>query len=414
MARTLTVILAGGKGTRLDPLTRDRAKPAVPFGGVYRIIDFTLSNCINSGLRRVLILTQFKSQSLEAHARRAWNFLPRELGESVEVFSPQQRVDENWYRGTADALYQNIYSMEQIPSDDVLVLAGDHVYKMDYTKMLDAHRRAKAAATIGVVPVPMAEVSQVGVIEADADDRVTAFREKPKTAKPMPDDPNSVLGSMGIYAFPTKTLYELLCEDAADEKSQHDFGKDVIPRMIAAGERVHAHRFQDAAGKSAYWRDVGTIDAYFEAHMDLVAETPTLDLYDREWPLRTDQPQLPPAKFVHGDPGQSGTARRGEAHDCLVSAGCVISGGTVRNSVLSPNVRVNSYAVVEKAVLMEGVDVGRHCLIKRAIIDKGVRLPPRTVLGHDLAHDRRRGFVVSDGGVVVVAKGEVVEAFGAG
>ena len=236
MPRTLTVILAGGKGTRLDPLTRDRAKPAVPFGGVYRIIDFTLSNCINSGLRRVLLLTQFKSQSLEAHVRRAWDFLPRELGESVEVYSPQQRVDENWYQGTADALYQNIYSMEQIPSDDVIVLAGDHVYKMDYTKMLDGHRAAKAAATIGVVPVPMAEVSQVGVVEVDARDRVTAFREKPKSAKPMPGDPNAILGSMGIYVFPTATLYDLLCEDAADETSQRDFGKDVIPRMIRAGQ----------------------------------------------------------------------------------------------------------------------------------------------------------------------------------
>ena len=408
MPRTLTVILAGGKGTRLDPLTRDRAKPAVPFGGVYRIIDFTLSNCINSGLRRILLLTQFKSQSLEAHARRAWNFLPRELGEGVEVFSPQQRIDENWYQGTADALYQNIYSMERMPCDDVLVLAGDHVYKMDYNKMLDGHRAAKAQATIGVVPVPMAEVSQVGVVEVDSRDRVTAFREKPKSAKPMPGDPNSVLGSMGIYAFPTAVLYDLLCEDAADETSHRDFGKDVIPRMIRAGKTVHAHRFTDASGQAAYWRDVGTLDSYYDAHMDLLAANPALNLHDNFWPLRTHLEPLPPAKFVRVA-GDSGETRPGEAHDSLVSAGCIIAGGTVRHSVLSPNVRIHAGAVVEDSVLMDGVEVGRNSKVKRVIIEKGVKLPAYTVLGYDLAADRRRGFAVSEGGVVVVAKGEVVD-----
>ncbi len=411
----LTVILAGGKGTRLDPLTRDRAKPAVPFGGAYRIVDFTLSNCLNSGLRRVLVLTQFKSRSLDRHIRRGWNFLASELGEAVEVLPPQQRIDETWYSGTADALYQNIYTMEKDPAADVVVLAGDHIYKMDYGGMVAAHRATGAALTVGCIPVPLADVDQFGILRADAAGRIHEFREKPARADPLPDDPAHALGSMGIYVFPTRVLFELLCQDAADAHSSHDFGKDIIPGMLAAGLPVFAYRFLDENRKAApYWRDVGTLDAYYQANMDLVAVEPTLNLYDARWPVRTWQPQLPPAKFVFGEHGEPGSVRRGSAIESIVSAGCILSGGVVRRSVLSPNVRVNSYATVDDSILFDGVDVGRHSRVRRAIIDKEVKLPPGTVIGYDAAHDRRRGFTVSDGGVVVVAKGEPADTFGLG
>ena len=408
----LTVILAGGKGTRLEPLTRDRAKPAVPFGGVYRIIDFTLSNCLNSGLRRVMVLTQFKSRSLDRHIRRGWNFLSPELGEAVEVVPPQQRIDENWYKGTADALYQNIYSMEKDAAGEVVVLAGDHIYKMDYGDMVRGHRSRRADLTIGCIPVPLAETDQFGILDADAGDRVTGFREKPATAPALADDPGNALGSMGIYVFNTRVLFDRLCDDAAKPGSSHDFGKDIIPGMLADGFQVYAHRFRDENRKARpYWRDVGTIDAFFQANIDLTAVDPVLNLYDARWPVRTWQPQLPPPKFVFHEAGDPGTCRRGEALDSLVSAGCIISGGTVRRSVLSPNVRVNSYAVVDECILFDGVDVGRRSRIRRAIIDKDVKLPEGTVLGYDADHDRRRGFTVSDGGVVVVPKGEPADTF---
>ncbi|HJZ60172.1 MAG TPA: sugar phosphate nucleotidyltransferase, partial [Gemmataceae bacterium] len=295
MRGVLTVILAGGKGTRLEPLTRDRAKPAVPFGGQYRIVDFTLSNCINSGLRKIRVLTQFKSHSLDRHIRLGWNFLSAELGESVEVLPPQQRIDETWYKGTADAIYQNIYSLERDDAEQILILAGDHIYKMDYAHMIRTHRERGADVTIGCIPVPLAEVKHFGIMQATADDRVRSFLEKPKAADPMPGEPRHALGSMGIYVFNTRLLFELLCEDAARAESDHDFGRNIIPYMIEAGQKVFAHRFRDENRKAIpYWRDVGTLDAYYQANMDLVAIDPVLNLYDAAWPIRTLQPQSPP------------------------------------------------------------------------------------------------------------------------
>jgi glucose-1-phosphate adenylyltransferase len=410
--KVLTVILAGGRGTRLEPLTRDRAKPAVPFGGLYRIVDFTLSNCINSGLRRVLVLTQFKSRSLDRHIRHGWSFLSSELGEGIEVLPPQQRIDENWYKGTADALYQNIYSIEKDDSDYVLILGGDHIYKMDYGHMIQAHLDRKADLTVGCIPIPVEESDQFGIMDVDATERVVAFKEKPKSTPGLPDDPAHALGSMGIYIFSTRMLFELLCEDAAKADSGHDFGKDIIPSMITSGHRVYAFRFRDENRKAtAYWRDVGTLDAYYQANMDLVAMDPVLNLYDEHWPIRTFQPQAPPPKFVHANEGAVGQARRGEALDSLVCPGCIVSGGQVFRSILSQNVRVNSFAVVEDSILFNGVDVGRYCRVRRAIIDKDVRLPPYTVIGFDPDLDRKRGFTISEGGIVVVSKSEPPEAF---
>ncbi len=412
MRGVVTVILAGGKGTRLEPLTRDRAKPAVPFGGLYRILDFTLSNCINSGLRRILVLTQFKSRSLDRHIRNGWNFLSSELGESVEVLPPQQRIDETWYKGTADAIYQNIYSIERERAEYVMILAGDHIYKMDYGQMIRDHQDRGADVTIGCIPVPLEEVKHFGVMRVTPDDRVLSFLEKPKTTEPMPGDSLHALGSMGIYVFSTRLLFELLCQDAAKPESNHDFGRNIIPQMIDDGMKVFAYRFRDENRKAVpYWRDVGTLDAYYQASMDLIAVEPVLNLYDASWPIRTLQPQLPPPKFVFTGEGPPGLARRGEALDSIVCAGSIVSGGHVSRSILSPRVRVNSYSIVEDSILLDGVDVGRYCRIRRAIIDKDVKLPPYTVIGHDLAFDRRRGFVVTEQGVVVVPKAEPPETF---
>jgi glucose-1-phosphate adenylyltransferase len=407
----LTVILAGGKGTRLEPLTRDRAKPAVPFGGLYRIIDFTLSNVINSGLRHVLVLTQYKARSLDRHIRFGWSFLSPELGESIEVLPPQQRIDENWYKGTADAIYQNIYSIEKEDPRLILVLAGDHIYKMDYGRMIDAHRQRGADLTIGCIPVPLADCRHFGVITVDGNDRVARFDEKPRETAAMPGDPKHCLGSMGIYVFTAGPMYELLCQDAARPDSDHDFGKNIIPDMIGS-QRVYAYRFRDANRKAVpYWRDVGTLDAYYQANMDLVAIDPVLNLYDADWPIRTNQPQLPPPKFVFSGDGLPGQARRGEALESMVCQGCVVSGGHVIRSILSPLVRVNSYSVVEDSILFDAVNVGRHCRIRRAIIDKEVHVPPNTTIGYDLEFDRSRGFTITEGGVVVIAKAERPEAF---
>jgi glucose-1-phosphate adenylyltransferase len=412
MRGVLTVILAGGRGARLEPLTRDRAKPAVPFGGLYRIVDFTLSNCINSGLRKVVVLTQFKSRSLDRHIRAGWSFLSNELGESVEVLPPQQRIDETWYKGTADAIYQNIYSIEREDADQMLILAGDHIYKMDYGNMIHAHRERGADVTIGCIPVPLADVRHFGIMRCGSDDRVHSFYEKPKSAEAMPGDPRHALGSMGIYVFNTRLLFELLCADAAESNSDHDFGKSVIPRMIDAGQKVYAFLFRDENRKAIpYWRDVGTLDAYYQTNMDLIAVDPVLNLYDANWPIRTFHPQSPPPKFVFSAEGPPGHARRGEALDSIVCPGCIISGGQVRRSILSPRVRINSYAVVEDSILFDGVDVGRYCRIKRAIIDKEARLPPYTVLGYDADFDRRRGFLVTENGIVVVPKAEPPETF---
>jgi glucose-1-phosphate adenylyltransferase len=408
----LTLILAGGKGTRLEPLTRDRAKPAVPFGGLYRIIDFTLSNCINSDLRRVMVLTQYKARSLDRHIRAGWGFLCRELGDYIEVLPPQQRIDENWYKGTADAIYQNIYSIEKEDPRYVMILAGDHIYKMDYGDMIRAHIAHGADVTVGCIPVPVSEGNQFGILQVDESDKIVQFHEKPKDPIPMPGSPERALASMGIYVFTARLMYELLCQDATRADSDHDFGRNIIPAMIGGSHKVVAFRFRDKNRKAdAYWRDVGTLDAYYQANMDLVAIDPVLNLYDEEWPIRTFQPQLPPPKFVFSDEGPWPHARRGEALDSMVCPGCIVSGGHVRRSVLAPNVRVNSYALVENSILFEGVDVGRHSRIRRAIIDKDVVIPPHTTIGYDLDHDRQRGFMVTEQGVSVIAKAELPESF---
>jgi glucose-1-phosphate adenylyltransferase len=408
----LTIILAGGKGTRLEPLTRDRAKPAVPFGGLYRIVDFPLSNCLNSGLRRIYVLTQYKARSLDRHIAAAWDFLPRELNEYVEVLPPQQRIDEHWYQGTADAIYQNIYSIEKAAPQLVMILAGDHIYKMDYGDMIRAHLERGSDLTVGCLPMPLRDSIHFGAVQVDAADRILAFHEKPREAPAIPGDGDHFLGSMGIYVFTARLMYEILCQDATRSDSGHDFGKDVIPCMIPT-YKVHAFRFRDKNKKATpYWRDVGTLDAYYQANMDLIEVEPVLNLYDREWPIRTHQPQLPPPKFVFSAEGPGEHARRGEAHDSMVCQGCIISGGHVRRSILAPNVRVNSFALVESCILFEGVDVGRHCRLRKAIIDKEVRIPAHTTVGHNLDHDRQRGFQITEQGVVVIAKAELPESFG--
>jgi glucose-1-phosphate adenylyltransferase len=403
MRRVLALVLAGGKGARLEPLTRDRAKPAVPFGGVYRIIDFTLSNCINSGLRRMLVLTQYKAASLDRHIGLGWRFLCRELDEFIDVLPPQQRIDEHWYQGTADAVYQNIYSIEKSRPDLVLILSGDHIYKMDYSEVVQDHIDHQADCTIGCIPVDLKEASQFGVMEVDKSQRVLKFLEKPAQADPMPDDPNRCLASMGIYVFNASFLFDQLCRDATVTDSSHDFGRDIIPTIIET-HRVRAFPFRDRnSGNSRYWRDVGTLDAYYEANMDLVAVEPQLNLYDQAWEIRTYHPPLPPPKFVFAQFGGS-TSRAGMALDSMISPGTIISGGRVERSILSPNVRVNSWARVEDSILFEGVTVGRHAKIRRAIIDKGVAVPEGAEVGYNLELDRARGFTVTDSGVVAIGK----------
>ncbi len=406
MKEVLTLILAGGKGTRLEPLTRDRAKPAVPFGGLYRIVDFTLSNCLNSGLRRILVLTQYKARSLDRHLAAGWGFLSRQLDEYVEALPPQQRIDENWYKGTADAIYQNIYTIEKANPKYVVILAGDHIYKMDYGAMFRSHLARGADLTVGCIQVPRAEGNRFGIMDVDSEGKVRGFLEKPANPPGLPGAPDLCLASMGIYVFTAGPMYELLCQDATVVDSHHDFGTDIIPPILNT-HKVYAHRFEDRNRKAVpYWRDVGTLDAYYQANMDLIAVEPVLNLYDREWTIRTNQPQLPPPKFVH-----DGYDRRGEALDSMVCQGCIISGGRVRRSILSPNVRVNSYSEVEGSILFDGVEVGRHCRIRRAIVDKDVKIPQNSTIGHDLEEDRRRGFTVTEQGVVVIAKAELPETF---
>ena len=413
MRDVLTLILAGGKGTRLEPLTRDRAKPAVPFGGLYRIIDFPLSNCLNSNLRKILVLTQYKARSLDRHLNLGWNFLSPQLDEYVEVLPPQQRIDEHWYKGTADAIYQNIYVIEKANPKYIVILAADHIYKMDYSEMIRLHIERGSDLTIGCIPVPVNEANQFGVLDVDANDRITTFVEKPEHPPEILGNPGFSLASMGIYVFTAASLFELLFEDAVRKNSSHDFGKNIIPNIISK-LNVHAFLFQDKNKKSVpYWRDVGTLDAYYQANMDLVGIDPVLNLYDTEWPIRTFQPQFPPPKFVFNDEGTRGQSRRGEAHDSIVCQGSIISGGSVSRSILSSGVRVNSYATVDDCILFEGVNVGRHSRIRRAIIDKNVQLPPDTVIGYDIEEDRKRGFTVSENGIVVISKAESPESFSA-
>ncbi|MBI5365813.1 MAG: glucose-1-phosphate adenylyltransferase [Planctomycetes bacterium] len=401
----LVMLLAGGRGDRLEPLTRHRAKPAVPFGGIYRLVDFTLSNCLNSGLRRIQVLVQYKNVSLARHLRDGWSFLSSSLGEYIETVPPQMRVGDTWYQGTADAIYQNLYSIEREDPRYILVVAGDHIYKMDYAEMIRHHIENGADMTVSVVEVPKPQALGFGILEVDGADMVRGFQEKPKDPKPTPGNPDLCLASMGIYVFTAAPLTAMLNRDAADPESSHDFGKDIIPRILTT-HKVCAFRFQDKNKKEAkYWRDVGTIDAYFEANMDLISVSPHFNLYDTDWPIRTAPSVDPPPKFVFAQEYPGG--RLGVALDSLVAQGCIVSGGRVQNSILSPRVRVNSYSQVRESILFEGVEIGRYAKVRRAIIDKDVKIPEGTEIGYNLADDRRR-FRVSEGGVVVLSKGEVV------
>lgn len=407
MRKVLTFIMAGGKGERLYPLTRDRTKPAVPFGGIYRIVDFTLSNCINSGLRKIYLLTQYKSASLQRHIRLGWNILPSELGQFIEMLPAQQRIGDSWYMGTADAIFQNLYTLELDRPDEVLVLAGDHIYKMNYYSMIDFHRGQDADLTVGVVEVDKEKAQYFGIVEVDDFGQVVGFQEKPKNPKTIPSHPNKVFASMGIYVFELDCIERELQEDAHRHNSSHDFGKDIIPQMLKKGLKISAYNFIDENKKEAkYWRDIGALDAYYEANMDLIQVDPTFNLYDKEWPIRTFQEQFPPAKTVFS--GEEITGRVGLALDSIVSGGCIVSGGRVQRSILSPNVRINSFSQVYDSILMEGVNVGRYVKVKRAIIDKDVDIPQGTVIGYDLEEDRKR-FFVSDSGIVVVAKGTEIK-----
>jgi glucose-1-phosphate adenylyltransferase len=397
----VVILLAGGAGERLYPLTKDRAKPAVYFGGPYRIIDFTLSNCINSGLRRVFIATQYKSLSLTRHVRMGWSIVSEELGEFIEILPPQKRVGEHWYLGTADAVYQNLYSVEREAPKHVIVLSGDHVYKMDYAKMFRFHLEKEAAATLATIEVPLADGYRFGIVSVDRTDRVVGFDEKPARPTPVPGSADVALASMGIYIFKADVLMEVLAADATRSESQHDFGKNIIPALLTESA-VFSYRFYDENKKaSKYWRDIGTLDAYYEASMDLCHVNPEFNLYDPEWPLRTYQPQAAPAKFVFAEEGR----RCGQALDSVISSGCIISGSRVTGSILCPNVRVHSFCEISETILMPGVRVGRHARIRRAIIDRDVLVPRGALIGFNPDEDRRR-HTVTDGGVVVVTAGD--------
>lgn len=411
MKDVLAVVLAGGKGSRLEPLTRDRAKPAVPFGGIYRIIDFTLSNCLNSGMRRILVLTQYKAMSLDRHVTLGWrDYFCRELGEFVDVVPPQQRIDEQWYQGTADAVYQNIYTLEKERPRHVVILAGDHIYKMNYAKLVQYHEAQNADLTIAALTVSKEEAKAFGVMQVDSEQRVIGFEEKSPNPKTVPGDPDNCLASMGIYVFNAPFLFDELCRDATLPESAHDFGKNIIPSIIDS-HRVFAFPFRDEnQGAQAYWRDVGTIDSYYEATLELTNVEPPLNLYDDNWPIRTHQPNMPPAKtvFAEDDGGNQGGEgpRRGEALDSIVCAGAILSGGVARKCVIGPGARINSYAHVEESILFGGVNVGRRCRIRRAIIDKGVEIPEGTEIGYDREADLARGFTISPEGIVVIAKAD--------
>ncbi|HXB67979.1 MAG TPA: glucose-1-phosphate adenylyltransferase [Candidatus Acidoferrales bacterium] len=401
MENVLAILLAGGAGERLFPLTRDTAKPGVPFGGAYRIIDFTLSNCINSDVRRILILTQYKALELTRHIRDGWNILSPELGEYIEVIPPMKRVHEDWYQGTADAVFQNFQSIEAEASSQTLILSGDHIYKMNYHDMLDWHHQHHADITLATLQVAPAEAERFGVLDIDAEYRVVGFEEKPKHGNPLPSrfDPSMVSASMGIYVFNTDVLLRALHENAQNPNSRHDFGKDVIPNNLDKA-RVVAYDFRDINAKqSRYWRDVGTLDAYYEANMDLVSVVPEFNLYDSHWPIRTKATQQPPAKFVFAQEGR----RMGVAVDSVVSSGCIVSGGRVLHSVLSPGVRVNSYCEVEYSILLPNVEIGRYSRVRRAIVNTGAKIPEGSVIGYDPETDRASGHHITEGGITVVA-----------
>ena len=396
---TVALILAGGRGSRLKHLTDGRAKPAVPFGGKFRIIDFPLSNCLNSGIRRIGVVTQYKAHSLIQHMQRGWGFLRGEFNEFIDLMPAQQRIEAEWYKGTADAVFQNMDILRHYAPEFVLILAGDHIYKMDYGEMLAAHAASAADLTIACLDVPIEDAQAFGVMSVDEYQRIVDFNEKPEHPTPMPGDPSRAMASMGIYIFNAKFLYEQLIRDADDPNSEHDFGKDIIPYLVSR-YRVFAHRFSESCvgvqNGAPYWRDVGTIEAYWEANMELAKITPDLNLYDHKWPIWTYQEQLPPAKFVFDD-----EERRGMAVDSMVSGGCIISGAIVRRSVLFSNVRVNTYSEVTDSVILPNVDIGRYARLSRVVVDKGCRIPDGLEVGFDPIKDAER-FYVTDKGVTLI------------
>ncbi len=401
LEKTLTIILAGGAGTRLHPLTTHRAKPAVPFGGVYRIIDFTLANCLHSGLRRILVLTQYKSHSLQKHLRDGWSIFNPELGEYVTPVPPQMRTGENWYAGTADAIYQNLYLLERSGAKWVLILSGDHIYRMDYAAMLEFHQENQADVTVACMQVPLAEATGFGVMETDAQHRITRFEEKPAAPPALPDDPEHTLASMGIYVFSTDLLLDKLREDHDKNDSSHDFGKDVLPQLIKT-HRVFAYPFGGPRGRvtpDRFWRDIGTLDAYYETNMSLLNAVTPLNLYQEDWNIRTYQGQHPPARTIPGDSGNEGIFI-----NSILASGTVIAGGSVQHSILFPRVFVGDEAVVENSLLFEGVHVGENARLRNCIVDKEVRVPAREQIGYNQEQDRER-FTVSEKGIVVVPKG---------
>ncbi|MBI5461542.1 MAG: glucose-1-phosphate adenylyltransferase [Gammaproteobacteria bacterium] len=399
--KTLTIILAGGVGSRLAPLTEHRAKPAVPFGGKYRIIDFTLANCLHSGLRRVLVLTQYKSHSLQKHLRDGWSIFNPELGEYITPVPPQMRVGERWYSGTADAIYHNLYLLERSEADYVLVLSGDHIYRMDYAAMLAAHRANQAAVTVACMQVPIDEAKAFGVMRVDAEQRVVDFQEKPAQPATLPDDPKHALASMGIYVFSMELMLDTLRADDARNDSEHDFGKDILPRLIGE-QRVFAYPFGGETGRvtpDRYWRDVGTLDAFYQANMDLLEPVPPLNLYQDDWTIRTYQAQSAPARTVPGTSGNEGIFI-----NSIVAGGTVIAGGSVQHSILFPNVYIGDEAEVHDSIVFNSVHIGDGTRIRRCIIDKHVEVPAGERIGFDIEKDRLR-FTVSEDGVVVVPKG---------
>lgn len=397
---TYAMILAGGRGSRLYQLTDWRAKPAVPFGGKFRIIDFVLSNCVNSGIRRIGVATQYKSHSLLQHIQRGWSFLNGKFSEFIDVLPAQQWMEESWYEGTADAVFQNLDILRDTKPDYVLVLAGDHVYKMDYGKLLAFHAEKNADMTVACIEVPIEDAKAFGVMGVSAESRVISFTEKPANPASMPGNPDIALASMGIYVFNTKFLVEQLVRDSDDPNSTHDFGKDIIPHLMSAGYRIFAQSFEDSCvrdeGGSSYWRDVGTIDSYWEGNMELTKVIPDLNMYDKEWPIWTHQEQLPPAKFVFDE-----DERRGMAVDSLVSGGCIISGASVSRSLLYSNVKIDSFTTIEDSVLLPNVDVGRNVKIRRAVIDKNCVIPEGLVVGYDPEEDAKR-FHVSKKGITLI------------
>jgi glucose-1-phosphate adenylyltransferase len=406
MKDTLGVLLAGGAGERLFPLTRDRAKPAVPFGGHYRIIDITLSNCINSGLRRVFIMTQYKALSLNRHVREGWTgIVAQELGEFFELLPPMQRTGANWYMGTADAVYQNIYSIGSEQPDHVIILSGDHIYKMDYSRMLAYHKQTGAEVTLATLPIAPADVARFGVVEVAKSGEIVGFQEKPSSTEVRsPFNPEAVDASMGIYIFNTETLLKSLMADAEDPDSKHDFGHNILPNLLGK-KKMMAYSFVDENKKQAlYWRDVGTLDAYYDANMDLCSVSPIFNLYDRDWPIRTRVRQYPPAKFVFGEPGRSGMAI-----NSVITAGVIISGAVVSNCVVSQDVRVNSYSEVDSSIIFSHVNIGRHCRIRRSIIDRDVHIPEGAVIGYDPVEDKRRYFVTPSGLTIVTRDASMFE-----